>query len=349
MKLKPVDFNQLTRIRTPTESYVRYYPEIVALGNIQLEKQLWFSSEMKMELDRIQLKYELTDEQRHAVLTVLKLFLQYELIVGDEFWMGTIAKVFPRPEVKLVASIIAMTELAVHAEFYDQINIQLGLDTDEYYSEYKTNPILAQRMEWLDEVLAGEDKILASIVFSMTETAILFSAFSILKSFQSNGYNLIPVTVRGTNQSAIDEDLHGEISAEIINTYYKELGSSLVEDTERYTKVLEAVQYAFEHECLVIDEAIPGDSLNGVPKQHYKEHVKHRLNVFLERLGCPAYFVVGDCSMLDWFNKGTEAYKSIDFFTPGVGMEYTLAWSEDSFYDALQGLIEQENAGQKRS
>lgn len=338
----PIDFNAITRIRQETESYVRCYPKIVEIANVQLEKQLWFSSEMKMELDRIQLKYELTPEQRHAVLTVLKLFLQYELIVGEEFWMGTIAKVFPRPECKLAASIIAMTELAVHAEFYDQINIQLGLDTDEYYSEYKQNPVLAERMSWLDSVLAGEDKILACIVFSMTETAILFSAFSILKSFQSNGYNLIPVTVRGTNQSAIDEDLHGELSAEIINTYYRELGSSLVEDTERYTKVLEAVRYAYEHECLVIDEAIPGDVLNGVPKQHYKEHVKHRLNVFLQRLGCPAYFVVGDCSMLDWFAKGTEAYKSIDFFTPGVGMEYTLAWDEASFYDAGKKLIEQE-------
>lgn len=347
MKLRPIDFNAMTRIRTETESYVRYYPAIVELANIQLEKQLWFSSEMKMELDKIQLKFELTPAQRHAVLTVLKLFLQYELIVGEEFWMGTIAKVFPRPEVKLAASVIAMTELAVHAEFYDQINIQLGLDSDEYYSEYKQNPVLKERMDWLDAVLSGEDKILASIVFSMTETAILFSAFSILKSFQSNGYNLLPVTVRGTNQSAVDEDLHGELSAEIINTYYRELGSSLVEDTERYTKVLEAVQYAYEHECLVIDEAIPDDTFNGVPKQHYKEHVKLRLNVFLNRLGCPDYFVVGDCSMTDWFAKGTEAYKSIDFFTPGVGMEYTLAWGEDSFYDALAGLIEKEKKEQK--
>ena len=343
----PIDFNAITRIRQETESYVRYYPKIVEIANVQLEKQLWFSSEMKMELDKIQLKFELTPAQRHAVLTVLKLFLQYELIVGEEFWMGTIAKVFPRPEVKLAASVIAMTELAVHAEFYDQINIQLGLDSDEYYSEYKQNPVLKERMDWLDEVLSGEDKILASIVFSMTETAILFSAFSILKSFQSNGYNLLPVTVRGTNQSAVDEDLHGELSAEIINTYYRELGSSLVEDTERYTRVLEAVQYAYEHECLVIDEAIPDDTFNGVPKQHYKEHVKLRLNVFLNRLGCPDYFVVGDCSMTDWFAKGTEAYKSIDFFTPGVGMEYTLAWSKDSFYDALAGLIEQEKKEEK--
>ena len=339
MKLKPIDFDALTRIRTPTESYVRYYPEIVRLANIQLEKQLWFSSEMKMELDRIQLKFELTDEQRHAVVTVLALFLQYELIVGEEFWMGTIAKVFPRPECKLAAAIIAMTELAVHAEFYDQINIQLGLSSDEYYVQYKQNPVLKERMDWLNEVLDGEDKILACIVFSMTETAILFSAFSILKSFQSNGYNLLPVTVRGTNQSAIDEDLHGELSAEIINTHYRELGGSLVDDTERYTKVLQAVQYAYEHECLVIDEAIPGESLNGVPKSHYKEHVKIRLNLFLTRLGCPEYFALGDCSMTDWFAKGTEAYKAIDFFTPGVGMEYTLNWSKDSFKDAGLKLV----------
>lgn len=342
MTQKPVDFNAITRIRTPTESYVRYYPEIVRLGNIQLEKQLWFSSEMKMELDKMQLKYELTDEQRHAVLTVLKLFLQYELIVGEEFWMGKMVKTFPRPEVKLAASILGMTELAIHAEFYDQINIQLGLSTDDYYTEYVDNPVLKQRMDWLEAVLSGDDDVLSCIVFSMTETALLFSAFSILKSFQSNGYNKLPVTVRGTNQSAVDEDLHGEVSAEIINTYYRELGSSLLEDTNRYSQVLQAVVYAYAHECEVIDMAIPGDSLNGVPKQHYKEFVKSRLNIFLNRLGCPDYFVVGDCSILEWFTNNTNSYKNPDFFTPGVGSEYTSAgWDMASFLEAGLAIVKE--------
>lgn len=295
----------------------------------QFDEQFWTSSEMKVHLDKMQLKYELTPEQRHAVTTVLGLFVHYERKVGD-FWQ-VVAKTFPRPEVQLACSVIEATERAIHAEFYDQVNIQLGLDTDEHYLAYTQDPILNARAEWLDNVLRGEDRILGIIIFSMTETALLFSSFSILKSFQSNGYNMIPVIARGTNQSAIDEDLHGQVSAEIINTYYTELGTTLRDDTERYTKVLEAVESAYEHECRIIDLAILGDSLNGVTKDQYKQYVKHRLNIYLNRLGLPARFKVTDCPIVDWFEKNTYAYKVIDFFTAGMGMEYETSYNERGF------------------
>ena len=320
----------LTKIQTPTDSYERHYPKLVELANKQLEEQLWFSSEMIVELDRMQLLYELTPEQLHAVKTVLTFFVRYELNVGD-MWKR-IAEIFPRPEVKLAASVVEMVERAVHAEFYDQPNKQLGLDNDEHYLAFTKDPELKERADWLSGLLNNkEDEILGVIIFSMTETALLFSSFAIFKSFQSNGYNLIPVIARGTNQSAIDEDLHGIISAEIINTYYEELGTSLFEDKKRYEQVVKAVHYAYEHECRIIDIAIPGDKFNGVDKQEYKEFVKHRLNIYLERLGLPHEFVVGACGITDWFELNTYAYKVIDFFSAGMGMEYESSWDETGF------------------
>lgn len=329
----------LTKIQTSTDSYTRHYPRIVELANKQLEEQLWFSSEMVVELDRMQLLYELSPEQLHAVKTVLTFFVRYELTVGD-MWKK-IAEIFPRPEVKLAASVIEAVERAVHAEFYDQPNKQLGLDNDEHYLAYTKDPELIERAKWLGNLLNDkEDPILSVIIFSMTETAILFSSFAILKSFQSNGYNLIPVIVRGTNQSAIDEDLHGMISAEIINTYYAELGKKLVDDEYRYAKILEAVQYAYEHECRIIDIAIPSESFNGVPKQEYKEFVKKRLNTYLTRLQLPEFFEVGECSITNWFELNTYAYKVIDFFSAGLGMEYESSWNEQGF---IKGWKEAKN------
>lgn len=317
------------KIQTPTDSYTRHYPRIVELANKQLEEQLWFSSEMKVELDRMQLLYELTPDQLHAVKTVLTFFVRYELSVGD-MWKK-IAEIFPRPEVKLAASVVEMTERAVHAEFYNQPNQQLGLDTDEHYLAYTRDVELKERADWIGKLLNSEDEILGVIIFSMIETAILFSSFAILKSFQSNGYNQIPVIARGTNQSAIDEDLHGIISAEIINTYYNELGTTLFEDKPRYEQVVKAVHYAYEHECRIIDIAIPGERFNSVDKQEYKEFVKKRLNIYLNRLGCPDEFEVGECSISDWFELNTYAYKVVDFFTPGMGMEYESSWEENGF------------------
>lgn len=318
------------RITQKTDSYVRQYPNIVKLANKQLEEQFWTSSEMKVELDRMQLLYTLTPEQLHAVKTVLHLFLRYELMVGD-FWSKTVAETFPRPEVRLAAAVVDMVEKAIHAEFYDQLNLVLGLDSDEYYLSYTKDKELNERVEWLGSVLNQEDKILAVIIFSMTETALLFSSFAVLKSFQSNGLNLLPVIVRGTNQSSIDEDLHGQISAEIVNTYYSELGITLKEDTKRYEKVVEAVHYAYLHESRIIDMAFLNDTLNGVSKQEMKEFVKYRLNIYLERLGLPKEFEIGNCPIIEWFEKNTYAYKLIDFFSAGVGMEYESSWNDDGF------------------
>lgn len=320
----------LPRIMTPTDSYTRHYPVLVELANKQIEKQFWTSSEMKVELDRMQLLYELSPAQYHAVKTVLHLFLRYELIVGD-FWEEVVAKTFPRPEVKIATSIVSMTERAIHAEFYNQINIVLGMDKDEDYLAYINEPELFDRVKWLGEVMNGEDKLLATIIFSMTETALLFSSFAILKSFQSNGYNLLPVIVRGTNQSAIDEDLHGIISAEIINTYYSEVGTKLIDDAVRYPQVRAAVQSAYEHECTIIEMAFLEDTLNGVTKDDMKSFVKYRLNLYLERIQLPKEFEVTNCTIVDWFEKNTYSYKMVDFFTSGVGMEYESSWDNSSF------------------
>lgn len=324
-------------IMTPTDSYVRHYPGFVDFANKQLEDQFWTSTEMKVELDRMQLLYELSPEQTHAVKFVLNLFVRYELQVGD-MWQK-IGKLFPRPEIQLVSSVIEMIERAVHAEFYNQLNIQLGLDTEEHYLSFMNDPILRERVEWLGSLLKiDDDPILALAIFSMTETAILFSSFAILKSFQSNGNNMIPVVVRGTNQSALDEDLHGQASAAILNQYFAEIGTTLFEDKERYQKVRKAVHYAYEHEERIIDMAIPSDKLNGVLKSDFKKFVQKRLNIYMERLGLPHEFENTESPVEEWFELNTVAYKVVDFFTPGMGSEYEQGWSEDAFTTALMKL-----------
>ncbi|MNH03423.1 ribonucleotide-diphosphate reductase subunit beta [compost metagenome] len=328
--LDAFDWDRKTQIQTPTMSYTRHYPEIVKLGLEQYEQKLWFSSEMVVERDKMQLLYELSPAQLHAVKTVLQLFLRYELIVGEEFWNGMVIREFPRPEVKMAAAILGCVELATHAEFYNQINQVLGMDKDEDYLAFTNDPLLAARVEWLESVLTGEDKVLATIIFSMTETALLFSSFAILKSFQSNGNNLIPVIARGANQSAIDEDLHGVVSAEIINTRYQELGRALREDTARVEKIYEAVQYAYEHECRIIDMAFLEDKLNGMTKGDFKAFVRYRLNIFLRRIGLDDAFD-DETPIKDWFEMNTYAYKMVDFFSTGMGQEYEMGWKEDMF------------------
>ncbi|UAV89996.1 ribonucleotide-diphosphate reductase, beta subunit [Pseudomonas phage REC] len=327
----PFDFDAQTRIMTKTESYATVYPQFFAFADQQFDSQFWTNTEMKVELDKLQLLFELSPAQLHAVKFVLQLFLKYELIVGEEFWNGLFIKLFPRPEVKAMAAAFAAFELQVHARFYNQINIQLGLDKDEDYIAYTKDPELASRIEWLEGILSGEDKLLSCIVFSMTERALLFASFAILKSFQSNGYNLLPVIVRGTNQSAIDEDLHGLAAAEVINQHYRELGRPLREDTKRVVKIYEAIEYAYAHECRIIDMAFIEETLNGMTKDDFKNYVKMRFNIFATSIGLDEPFPGADSPIRDWFEKGTDSYKMVDFFTPGMGMEYESGWDESGF------------------
>jgi len=322
---------ETVRICTPTDSYEEFYPRFYELADEQLEDNLWFATEMEVELDKQHLLYKLTPAQRHMVEYILNIFLKYELFVGGEFWREVVVKTFPRPEVECMASVFSMTELAIHARAYNKINKVLGKDkTSDYLALYDDKELKA-RVDWLNKVLKGKDKVLATAIFGMAEGALLFSLFALLKSYQSNGNSLIPVIVRTTNQSVIDEDLHSRGGAEIINTYYSELGKPLVDDTERYTKIREAVHHVYEHECRIIDNAMIEDVINGVSKQEFKEFVKYRLNVYLERIQLPHEFVVGTCTIIDWFEKNTYSYKMPDFFTAGVGGEYESGWVESDF------------------
>lgn len=332
-------FNAKSRLMTPTTSYVRYYPTIVELANKQLEKQFWTSSEMKVELDKASLLYECTPEQLHAIRFTLQLFLKYELIVGEEFWQGLVSKLFPRPECKLACAILAMAELGIHAEFYNQINIILGLDTDEDYVAWANDPVLAERVEWLEDLIQQEDKLQSMIVFGLTETALLFANFSIIKSHQCNGNNKIPVIVRGTNQSAIDEDLHGMVACEMINTHYAEIGKRLVDDPVRYPALVKAGMYVYEHECRIIDLAMPQGHLNGQTAKDYRDYVKVRINTYFNRLGLPDLFPQVTSAISGWFDTGTYSYKMIDFFSAGMGMEYETAWDESGF---IRGYVGEE-------
>lgn len=330
-----------TRITSPNSSYELKYPKVLELADKQSEEQLWFKNEMVVANDQMELEYVLTEDQLHAVKTVLHLFLQYELHVGDEYWNGIFIKLFPRWESKAGAVTMAFIELMVHARSYNEINIVLGLDTDEYYTSYIDDLLLNARMEWLDGVLRGENKMLSALCFSLTETALLFSSFAILKSFQANGNNLIKVIAQIANQSALDEDLHGSYAVEHFNTYFAEVGVPLWEHPEMFGKLLEACQHVFEHEKQIVKMAIPSGELNGFTSEEYIQFVAYRVGIFLTRLNVPTELIPEEFRV-DYkeskvaliFEKNTYGYQMPDFFTKGQNREYESSWSADKFLEA---------------
>src|SRR5258708_6981626 len=148
------------RIKTPKKAYIFDYPEADEFAK-QQNSVFWTAEEIKVEKDKQDILVNMSEAERHGVITTLKLFTKYELIVGTEYWGNVVAKKFPRPEIEKMASCFSFFELNVHAPFYAKINETLGLATEEFYTSYINDPVLNDRMEFIDSVLSSKDDLLS--------------------------------------------------------------------------------------------------------------------------------------------------------------------------------------------
>ena len=164
----------------------------------------------------------LTEAEAHGVITTLKLFTLTELVAGNEYWGRRVMRMFPRPDINMMANAFSFFELNVHAPFYNAINEALMINTDEFYLSYLDNPILADRMEFIEDAVTSKDDLLSLAVFSMVEGVSLYSAFGFLLHFQAKGKNKIKNICSGIKFSVRDENLHSEGGAWLYKTLLEE-------------------------------------------------------------------------------------------------------------------------------
>ena len=318
------------RITTPTESYVVKYPQFIEFADTQLEKAFWTSNEIAMEKDKQDMLVNMTEAEHHAVTTALKLFVKYEVFVGTEYWLTRVLSKYPRPEIQRMAAVFGMMELAVHAPFYNKLNEVLGLNTDEFYTSYVDDPVLRDRVDFLDSIVTGTDDLLSLAAFSIIEGAILFSSFAMFKNFQSNGNNLISNTVRGINQSVIDEGLHQQAGAALFKVVLKESKLDTAAKTKLFDDIQSTARVIAGHEERITDMLFEKGNLRGITAEQLKAFVRSRVNVCLSDLGVEPIYSVEPNPVADWFYKGMQGYMQVDFFT-GIGREYQRGWDEKAF------------------
>ena len=320
-------------ITSDYEGYETRYPKLLDLSNKQLEQQLWFASEIRVEEeDRLEMLYGLNEQQQKVVKAILPMFRKYEHGVAS-FWTDVYAKYFKAPECQEGALVIGMIERAVHERFYDTINKVFGTDTDEHYLSYLQDPIFKERAKWLGETLRCDDKHLTCLIYGLVEGVSLFSMFALLRSFQANGHNKIATTIKGTKQSALDELLHSEYLATSFNYLYAELGKTLEDDEHYYSKLLEQTYSVVENEKYILTQLI-GESgvFNSVNIKEYFDLIEYLANVYFIRLGCKKLpFDISESKLYSWFVSTSVGYAEVDFFGKGIGKEYETAWNEDGF------------------
>jgi len=301
----------------------------------QQQQVFWPFFEVKVEKDKHDILVNMTEAERHGVITTLKLFSKYENIIGEEFWANFVMKNFPRAaDIQPMAAMFAAMELSVHLFFYKTLNEELGIATDEFYDSYTEDSDLKQRIDFLESVLGQDDKLRALGAFTFGEGAILYSSFAYLKHFQSKGKNKLLNVVSGINFSARDENLHAEASAWLFRTYKQELINAGRIDDEYLTKlekdIYSAAETVYEHEKLIIKKIFEKGKIEGITDTQLEHFCQSRINLCLRNMGYDNLYKVEYNPVAEWFYKGINGYLMQDFFS-SQGNQYQRDWSGQGF------------------
>lgn len=315
-------------IQQPTESILTKYHKPIEYADKQLEV-FWTADEINVDKDIQSVLVDMTEQERHGILTTLRLFTLYELRAGSDYWGDRFIKIFPRPEFRRMASVFSMFELAVHAPFYNKLNEALNVSTDEFYLDYVNDPILKMRMEFVDEYINCEDDLLSIGVFSMIEGAVLYSSFAFIKHFQANGKNKLNNVCRGIDFSLRDENLHSMAGAYCFKELKKEQVLDPVYLAKLHYHLTNAACDIEYHEFAIIDKIFEKGDMPGITKRGMKQFVKHRIDKCLNELGVENENTPAG-PVGEWFYKGANDFKFNDFFS-GQGSEYKRGWDGTRF------------------
>lgn len=310
-------------LNQPTEHYIVQYPQALKFVEEQ-EKILWFEREINVEKDVQDIRTNLTEAEQHGVITTLKLFTKYELIIGDDYWQQ-VASRFKKPAcVGRMASLFQYVEKGIHAPFYSNINTSLGLANESFYSEYTNDEVLAERIAFLEAKAAGSDGDFLAVL-ALSEGAILYSSFAFLKHFQSNGKNKIININKGIDFSVRDESLHSLASAWLYRQGREE--GAIPSDHD----VVPLAMAVREHEHRIVDKIFEKGTIEGITATQMKNFVDSRIDLVLAHLGHAKLFNPTHNPIAGWFYKTINDYVANDFFT-GTGKEYARNRSEEDFY-----------------
>lgn len=321
----------LSQIETPTDSYVARYPWATEMAITQ-QSLFWPAEELGVEQDAQDFRTNLTPGELHGILTAQSIITQYELMIGgDEMWGGKIARMFPRPEIQRMCACFANVELGSHAPFYNLANEVLGKANDEFYSQWKKDPVLAERIRFISECVASEDALEVTAALAFLEGAVLFTALGFFKGFNSRGFNFIGHFVSGIDGSTKDENFHSIASAQLFRQCRAERiaagNHSPEQDAALKRKILQMARDVSQHEILITRKLfeVPGNRV--VTEDELLAFHEDRIDVVLKRLEMEPLFGNKNGVISTWFYQQLSTVKVPDFFA-NTQLQYTRNWAQ---------------------
>ena len=214
---------------------------------------------------------------------------------------------------------------------YDLINKTLSIATDEFYSAWKEDEVMRERMKFISKYADSDDPLEATAAFSFMEGVVLFSNFAFLKSFNVGGYNLIPHITAGIDASSKDEHLHALASAWLFKqdlTEREQLG--LIDSQGKQNlrkKVIRIAEKVYEHEAALCDKIFEKGGIRTITKEEIMDFIQDRINLVLDRLGYKPLFEKQQGVVSDWFYSQLSSFKYSDFFNTQQ-IQYVRNWKK---------------------
>ena len=223
-----------------TNSYVEKFPEFIEAIKFQKEDLFWTHEEIKVEKDEADLKVNIPVAGRHGLMFNQRLFTKYEDVIGNDYWIGVVHKRYKNSEIRRLAICFADIENNIHFPFYRKVNEVMGTHTDEFYEAFETDPVLIERVKFMQQLVGSKDTLASMGGFAFMEGAVLFTAFAFIKSFGVNGQTFIPNLIAGINMSILDENFHMQTACEIFKKQL-ELEGKNGALTDEQASLLEAI------------------------------------------------------------------------------------------------------------
>lgn len=315
-----------------TNSYVELFPEFIEAIKFQKEDLFWTEYEIKVEKDEDDLKTKLLPAQVHALMFNQRLFTKYEDVIGNDYWIGVVHKRYKNSEIRRLAICFADVENNTHFPFYRRVNEVLGTHTDEFYNAFETDPVLIERVKFMQELVASKDTLASMGGFAFMEGAVLFTAFAMIKSFGVKGQTLMPNLISGINMSILDENFHMQTACEIFKRQL-ELENRTEEDVRKLKQAIyKHAENVVLHEDLIVDAMLAKGDIPFASKAELKAFARSRVNVVLRALGLPelaTFDETGD-TISEWFYKFMEAFTHNDNFY-SRGRNYKKEFSANDF------------------
>ena len=295
----------------------------------------WMPTEVPMARDiELWKSNRLSEDERRVIKRNLGFFSTAESLVGNNLVLA-IFKHVTNAECRQYLLRQAFEE-AIHTHTFLYIVDSLGLDEQEIFGMYRSNPTIARKDEFEMQLTAdvldpnfstasfeGAQKFLENLIgyYIIMEGIFFYTGFVMMLSFGRS--NRMTGVAEQFQYILRDESIHLNFGVDLINGIKSENPEVWTVDFQAH--ILDKVAQAVELELDYAADCLP-DGILGLNVELFRDYLGFIADRRLERIGLPPQY--GTSNPFEWMGETMDLPKEKNFFETRV-TEYQTAGSLD--------------------